>query len=269
MHDLQELFLVVFIRISYQILYTISQRNTIRRGRSMRTRYLSLIAMSVYCFYAILLPLWGRVPGILVTVTGYEQLYWLDEPSLLAFIALCGGITFLLATRNENPSWYLGIPLCLMFAITALSPLVEGILVIRDMTPPIYHPGILWTLLSQAAVFLIPLCAALFFWSQKQLGRYATILTGIALLMALGSLVALYFSFLPYLVSAGFIPPAQPHYVDGYPVKTHGEGMLFLFIHLIIGLPVTGLCFLALAVLSWNSSRKTAAVPLPSPEALA
>jgi hypothetical protein len=156
-----------------------------------------------------------------------------------------------------------------MFAITAVSPLVEGVLVIRDLTPPIYHPGVLWTLLSQAAFFLLPLCAALFFWSQKPLGRYATILTGIALLMALGSLVALYFSFLPYLVSAGFIPPPQPHYVDGHPVKTHGEGIVFLFFPIMVGLPVTGICFLALAVLSWYSSRKTAAVPLPSPEVLA
>jgi hypothetical protein len=227
--------------------------------------YLAMMSAVFFCWFlqSILYP----VLAFPANVTGFEPLYGLTAPAVWAFISLCGGIAFLLATRNENPSWYLGIPLCIMFAITAVSPLVEGILVIYDPSPPIYDPGFLWILLSQAAFFLLPLCAALFFWSQRALGRWVPVLAGIALLMALGSLAALYFSFFPYLVSAGLIPPVQPHYIDGRLVKTDGEGLLFLFFHYMVGLPVTGICVLALAVLSWYSSRMTAAVPSPSPEA--
>lgn len=88
----------------------------------MRTSHLSLIAMSAFCFYALLLPLLGPVPGNLVTITGFKQLYWLDYPSFWAFITLCGGVAFLGSTRKENPSWYLGIPLVAVFAFIAFSP---------------------------------------------------------------------------------------------------------------------------------------------------
>ena len=223
----------------------------------MRTSHLALIAiMSAVFFCGCLQDIMYPALASLVNATGSEFFYSLADPWFPACISLCGGVAFLVGTRKINPSWYLGIPLCTAFAITAISPLVDGILVIHDLSPPIYHPGILWTLLSQAAFFLLPLCAALFFWSQRPLERYSIVLAGVTLLMTLGSLAALYFSFFPYLVSAGLVPPPQPHYVDGHPVKTHGEGLLFLFFHFMVGLPVAGLCFLALAVLCWYSSLK-------------
>ena len=223
----------------------------------MRTRYLSLIAMSVFCFYALLLPVWDLVPGFLVNTTGVEQLYWLADSSFFACISLCGGIAFLLATRNENPSWYLGIPLCIMFAITAISPLVSGILVIHDMSPPIYHPGVLWILLSQAAVCLIPPCAALFFWSQRALGRWVPVLAALALLITISSAAMLWAETAPYLVSAGLIPPEPPTMVDGHVVKVENDGALILY--LMFGLPIIGILFLVLAAATWFRSKR--AVP--------
>jgi hypothetical protein len=176
----------------------------------MRTSHLSLIAISAFCFYALLLPILYMVLAFPANITGLEPLYFLTDPSFWACISLCGGIAFLLVTRNENPSWYLGIPLCIMFAITAISPLVSAILVIHDPSPPIYHPGVLWILLSQAAVCLIPPCAALVFWSQRALGRWVPVLAALALLITISSAAMLYAEFSPWLVSAGLIPRSHP-----------------------------------------------------------
>jgi hypothetical protein len=231
----------------------------------MRTSHLSLVAMSAFCFYALLLPILYPVLAFPANITGLEPLYFLTDPSFCACISLCGGIAFLLATRNENPSWYLGIPLCIMFAITAVSPLVSAILVIHDPSPPIYHPGVLWILLSQAAVCLIPPCAALFFWSQRALGRWVPVLAALALLITISSAAMLYAEFSPWLVSAGLIPQEPPTMVDGQILRTENDGPLFLY--LMFGLPITGILFLALAVLSWYTSGRTAPGNSPCPEA--
>jgi hypothetical protein len=221
----------------------------------MRTYHFSLIAMSAFCFYVILLPVWNPVPGFLVNTTGIEQLYYLADPSFFAFISLCGGVAFLLSTRNENPSWCLGIPLCLMFAITAVSPLVSGILVIHDPSPPIWHPGILWILLSQAAVCLVPPCAALFFWSQRVLGSWVPVLAALALLVTISSVAMLYAEFSLWLVSAGLISPEPPAMVDGQLVKVENDGPLILYLG--FGLPIIGIFFLILAAASWVISKGT------------
>jgi hypothetical protein len=219
----------------------------------MRTNHLSLIAMSALCFYAILLPFWDTVPGFLVNITGLEQLYWLADISFWAFVSLCGGVAFLLSTRSGNPSWYLGIPLCIMFAITAVSPLVSGILVIHDPSPPIWHPGILWILLSQAAFCLLPPCAALFFWSQRALGSWVPVLAAVALLITLSSAAMFSAEVSPYLVSAGLIPPEPTPLVNGLPVKVENDGPLILYMG--FGLTIIGIFFLILAAATWFTSR--------------
>jgi ribose/xylose/arabinose/galactoside ABC-type transport system permease subunit len=211
--------------------------------------------MSALCFHALLLPIWDTVPGFLVNTTGLEQLYWLADLSFFAGISLCGGVAFLLVTRNENPSWYLGVPLCIMFAITAVSPLVSGILVVHDPSPPIYHPGVLWILLSQAAVCLIPPCTALFFWSLRALGRWVPVLAALALLITINSAAMLYAEFSPWLVSAGLIPPEPPSMVDGQVVRTENDGPLILYLG--FGLPVIGIFFLILAAATWYTSLRT------------
>jgi hypothetical protein len=237
--------------------------------KTMRTNPLALAVMSALFFCIPITSLTGTVLRSLAIPLDVQAALMpvMDNFSLLGFISLCGGIAFLMSTREENPSWYLGIPLCLAFAIIALSPVVSGILVIRGMNPPIYDPGILWILMSQAAFFLLPPCAALFFWSRKDQGRWVPVLTGIALVVTLGSLAALYFAFFPYLVSAGLIPPPQPHYIDGQLVKTDGEGLLFLFFHYMVGMPVLGICFLALAAYYWYTARKAFPAPPLVPEA--
>ena len=219
----------------------------------MRTSHLSLVAMSAFCFFVVLLPLLYPVLAFPANITGLEPLYFLADSSFFAGISLCGGIAFLLATRNENPSWYLGIPLCIMFAITAVSPLVAGILVIHDLSPPIYHPGVLWILLSQAAVCLIPPCAALFFWSQRALGRWVPVLAAIALLITISSAAMLYAEFSPWLVSAGLIPPEPPTMVDGQVVRMENDGPLILYLG--FGLPIIGIFFLILAAATWFASK--------------
>ena len=219
----------------------------------MRTSHLSLVAMSAFCFYTLLLPFLYPVLAFPANITGLEPLYFLDDPSCFACVSLCGGIAFLLVTRNENPSWYLGIPLCIMFAITAISPLVSGILVINDPSPPIYHPGILWILLSQAAVCLIPPCAALFFWSQRALGRWVPVLAALALLITLSSAAMLCAEFSPWLVSAGLIPPESPPMVDGQVVRMENDGPLILYLG--FGLPLIGIFFLILAAAAWFTSK--------------
>ena len=231
----------------------------------MRTRYLSLIALSAFCFYAPLIPFLYPVLAFPANITGLNQLYVLADSSFWAFISLCGGIAFLLATRNEIPSWYLGIPLCIMFAITALYPLVGGILVIHDPSPPIWHPGILWILLSQVAVCLIPPCAALFFWSQRALGWWVPVLAALALLITISSAAMLSAELSPWLVSAGLIPPEPPAMVDGRVVRMENDGALILY--LLFGLPIIGILFLVFAGMSWLAARRGFPASSPVPEA--
>ena len=219
----------------------------------MRVRYLSLCAMSVYCFYALLLQILYPALAIPATLTGIEVLYGLADPWFPALISFLGCAAFLRETKDENPSWQLGLPLCLVFAITALYPLVGGILVIHDPTPPIWHPGILWTLVSEAAVCLIPPCTALFFWSQRALGgRWVPVLAAIALIVTISSMAMLWAEYTPWLVSAGLIPPAQPAMLNGQPVRMENDGPLILYLG--FGLPLIGILFLILAALSWSAS---------------
>jgi hypothetical protein len=225
----------------------------------MKKKYLALVVMSAVFFSVPLISVLDTVQVYLVMTAGLELplVYMLGDFSLTAFISLCGGVAFLLSTRTENPSWYLGIPLCIAFAITAVSPLVSGLLIISNPTPPIYEPGVVWILLSQTVFCLLPPSAALFFWSQKWLGRWVPVLTGIALVITLCSVATLYFEFSPSLVSAGLIPPGPPH------VENDG----FLILYLMFGLPIIGILFLVLAAVSWYTSVRMAPDNSPRTEA--
>lgn len=229
---------------------------------------LALVAMTPLFFFAALGPfidqmLWDFGDPFNMRIP-LSSVMW--NISLLGLIALCGGIAFLTSTRKENPSWYLGIPLVVAFVVIAVSPVAAGLFVISDPSPPLFHTGVIISLLaSYGTVFLLPPCAALFFWSQRRQGWWVAVMAGIALLITLNSLVLTFSILSPYLVSAGLIPPPQPQYINGQLVKTDGEGLLFLFVHFMIGLPVIGICILALAGSTWYTTMKAA--PAPSPEA--
>jgi hypothetical protein len=209
--------------------------------------YTGFIVM-VFLYYA----------SMIVPLTDYINIY-----SVIGLIPLCCGIVFLGGTRTENPSWYLGIPLILAFAVITVTPLVSGILVIRDPSPPIYHPGVLWSILSQIIViFFLPLSATLFLWSQKRLGKWVPPLTLISLLITLNALIVCFYALSPHLVSAGLLPQPQPVYIDGHPVRSDGPGMLFLGVQFMVGSPLLGVCFLALAALYYRSAFRTVLPPL-------
>jgi|WetSurMetagenome_2_1015567.scaffolds.fasta_scaffold248271_3 hypothetical protein len=225
----------------------------------MRTNHLSLIAMSALFFSLILLTVLHEVLRFLVNTTGLDFLnslndflYSLGNFSLPAFISLCGGIVFLAGTRKENPSWYLGIPLCMAFAVMAISPALQGFLVIHSPTPATLEPGRLWFYADKAAFSFLPLCAALFFWSQKQLGRAIPLVIGMMLVISLSSIGSLVHDFFPAVIPAGLHPP-------------HADMTLFLAIYLLIGLPLIGILFLALAAISRYTSVRPAPPESPLP----
>lgn len=229
----------------------------------MRIRSLSLCAISVYCFYALLLPILDPILAAPAMLTGINALYGLTDSWFPALISFLGCVAFLAETRNENPRWQLGIPLCFMFAVIVLYPLVGGILVIGGMNPPLYDPGILWLMLYMVAGCLIPPCAALFFWSQPVPGRWVPVLAVIALLVTLTSAAMLYAELSPFLVSAGLIPPAQPVMLNGQPVRMENDGPLMLYLG--FGLPLVGILFLIFAAMSWITSRRAAGGKAASP----
>jgi len=105
-------------------------------------------------------------------------------------------------------------------------------------------------------MFLLPLSTALFFWSQRQRIRWAPWITVIALLVTINAAVVAFYALSPWLVTAGIIPPPQPVYIDGHLAKTDGEGLLFLFVDMYLGLPILGFCCLALAAVFFQASRK-------------
>jgi hypothetical protein len=233
--------------------------------RSGWTVPLALVAMSLEFFFIALAPLLEIVLRAAGTPSGVmsllSSLLW--NNTLFCVIALCGGVVVLLATRNENPSWYLGIPLVAAYALIAAAPFLGQIFVVYDADPPLYHPGVLVMLIaSYGALFLLPPCAALFFWSQKRQGRWAQAMAGIALVVALNSFILMFYVLSPYLVSAGLLPPAQPH-IPGQPMRADGEGIVFLLLGYLIGLPALGLCILALAVLRWRDAHRAVTPPQP------
>lgn len=225
---------------------------------------LALVAMSLLFFFPAIAPLTDRVLRALGAPSGVtiilSSMMWSTIP--LGLVSLCGGIAFLVWTREENPSWHLGIPLVVAYAVIVVAPVAEGFFVIHDMTPPLYHPGVVCSLLAAYGTVLLPPCAALFFWSQRRAGRWAPVMTGIALAVTLNALILTFFVLSPCLVTAGLLPLAQPQYIDGQLVKSDGEGLLFLLLHYMIGLPVIGLCFLGLAGLFWYKGRRDAAPEL-------
>jgi hypothetical protein len=229
-----------------------------------------LVAMSLLFFHIVIAQLTGDVLRYLGTSQEISILLSsaIYDNSLLALVAFCGGIVFLAATRHDNPSWYLGVPLILGFAFIAFSPAFFTVFPLRDPSPLFYDPLYVMALASGYGSFFLPPCAALFFWSQMQPGRWRTLLVAIALIISLNALAFLLVFFNNYLVASGLLPAPQPEYVDGHTVKGDGVGLLFLFIHLMIGMPVLGTCFVALAALTWHTGRQAAAFPIPSPEAL-
>jgi hypothetical protein len=224
---------------------------------------MALAGISLVCFSAATPPFFVSVLQVLGAPSGVTipLTYVIWNNTLLSFIALCSGIAFLVWTREENPSWYLGIPLVIAFAVLVVAPFAAALFIIHDPSPPLYHPGGVLSLLAGYGLFLLPPCAALFFWSQRRLGKWVPVMTGIALVITLNALIFAFYLFSPYLVTAGFLPPAQPQYIDGHLVKmADGEGILFLILHYMIGLPLLGICFLALSALSWHAARRTSPV---------
>jgi len=237
--------------------------------RSKWTVPLALVAMSLVFFAIALTPFLEIVLRAAGTPSGamvlLSSLLW--NNTLFCVLGLCGGVVVLLATHKENPAWYLGIPLVAAYALIAVAPFLGQIFVVHDPSPPLYHPGILIMFIaSYGVLFLLPPCATLFFWSQRRPGKVTLAMTGVALVVTLNSLILMFYVLSPYLISAGILPPAQPH-IEGQPVMADGEGIVFLFLGYVIGLPVLGICILVLAVLRWRDTRRTPAPPLsPSVE---
>lgn len=236
----------------------------------IRSRMVAMVAMTPLFFFAALGPFLDRVLwdlGDLLTIR-IPLSFLMFDTVLLGLVSLCGGIVFLGGTQKENPEWYLGIPLVAAFAVIAVSPFIEGLILLRDPSPPLWHPLVIAGIAGAYGIVLfLPACSALFFWSQKQVGRWAKVMTGIALIIALNSLVVLYFILSPYLITAGLLSPPQPLYIDGQLVQVaaHERGVIFLILQYLIGLPFIGLCLLALAVHSWYHAGRadpTGAPPL-------
>jgi len=233
--------------------------------RSVWTVPLALVAMSLVFFSIALTPLIEIVLRAAGTPSGamilLSSLLW--NNTLFCVLGLCGGLVVLLATRKEHPAWYLGIPLVAAYALIAVAPFLGQILVVYDPSPPLYHPGILIMFIaSYGVLFLLPPCAALFFWSQRQTGRWAPVMAGIALVVTLNSLIVMSYVFSPYLISAGLLPPAQPQYINGQHVQSEA-GILFLILGYMVGLPVLGICILVLAILRWRDVRRAVTPPEP------
>ncbi|MFA5332025.1 MAG: hypothetical protein WC342_06570 [Methanoregula sp.] len=216
---------------------------------------LALVAMSLVFFSVILTPVIEISLRVLGTPANamiiLSSLLW--NFTLLSSIALCGGLVFLEATQKENPSWYLGIPLVAAYVLIAMWPFLGQIFVIHDPSPPIYNPGGLCSLImSYGTLFLLPPCAALFFWSQKGQGKWTLIMTGIAVVVTLNSLI----------VMSCVLSPAQPQYINGQHVQSE-KGLLFLIMGYLIGLPAIGICILALAAFLWRDARRVTPPPFP------
>ncbi|MCK9581215.1 MAG: hypothetical protein M0Q92_12330 [Methanoregula sp.] len=240
--------------------------------RSKRTIPLALVAMSLLLFHTQLTILTETVLRFLGLTSGVEiaLVSLMYNNSLLALLSLCGGVAFLMSTREENPSWYLGIPLVVAYAVIIVSPVSGGFIGLLENVNPLLNSLVnlvIILLLGYGPIILLPPCAALFFWSQKHLGRGVPVITGITCIITLNSLVFASIFITYYLAATGLLPPPPPQYIDGHLVKSDGEGLLFLFLAIIVGLPAIGICFLALAAYYRYTARKAFPARTPVPEA--
>jgi hypothetical protein len=197
----------------------------------------ALAAMSAIFFYFFGL----IIPNIVIMMLGGDpglpylgSIIFSAGPILLGLISLCGCLVFLQKTRTWNRYWYLGIPLCLAIAVAIVSLFLSTVLPIASVLPLLADPGYLNRVAPGVALFLLPPCSALFFWSQKTIRGNGTGLVIIALGISILSTILLYGLFFP------------EQYAPGEHVGMSVYEPLYWF-YLMLGMPAMGAMYLALA----------------------
>lgn len=179
--------------------------------------------------------------------TGTGMMLVILAPGLLALISLAGCTVFLRNSRTTNRHWYLGIPLWIIIAAATVLLILSPLIRMTGLLPPSPDLG---GLAGMGALFLLAPCSVIFFWSIRDYPARITIHVIIALGVSIVSAILLY----------GLLFP--PEYAPGEHV---GMSMYepFLWLYLILGLPIVGALYIVLGLKSRYRSRDSDADGLP------
>jgi FtsH-binding integral membrane protein len=156
---------------------------------------LSLVAVSAVFFWFVAAIITNMLVTSVPPGSGLREVLQLIIPyhlqGILSLISLAGCIVFLATTRSQNPSWSLGLPLCIALVAAAVFSVLSKVILISVRSPLYLDPGYLFQLLSFVATSLLPLCSALFFLSRKKAGDRVNTLFTVALILGVLSLLLL------------------------------------------------------------------------------
>ena len=192
----------------------------------MNKKSLALVAMSAIFFSSVgfILAFLPAVAGVHLELPWFGSNLFAAVPAVFGLISIGGCLLLFREEKNQSAYWSLGIPLCILTALTTIYSFLSPKTIITDIPSLGQNALVLFILLSP--------CAALFFYSEKKIYGGGWELVVISLLVSVVSAVLLY----------GWIFPHQ--YAPGERVLENPLMLLF-WLNYFVGLPIVGALFLA------------------------
>ena len=128
----------------------------------MNKKSLALVAMSAIFFSSVgfILAFLPAVAGVHLELPMFGSNLFAAVPAVLGLISIGGCLLLFRGEKNQSAYWSLGIPLCLITALTTIYSFLSPTTIITDIP-----------FLGQNALvpfILLPPCAALFFIQRKR-----------------------------------------------------------------------------------------------------
>ena len=177
------------------------------------------IKISLICISAIFFFMWVVIPMDYPSYSGTASTVAVAQ--FLSVISLFGSILFLSEMKNKSNRWYLGVPLCIVILIAAITMFFDFYR---------YH----YFLLNTSLTILAP-CSVLFFLSVPADRRKMITIPAL-----ISSIISIYALFSYYYLLRGMLSPLQTSWnvVD-----------LMSMLYWVIGMPIIGICFVVIAII--------------------
>jgi hypothetical protein len=199
---------------------------------------IAFVAMSLIFFY-----FYGGI--ILVSFGSLLHFYFFPEyfTAISGFISFLGGVILFTSVKRQTFNRYFVVPFCIATGVLAISVGVSIFVPVFGAQPLVLDPGLLFRTVGGIAALLLAPCSALMVFSvRKILKTEITALFGAPLCVSVLALIAL-FELLKPMQST----PGEPVVVGSEPI--------FYFLYIMIGMPVIGITFLILGILSNKSEH--------------
>lgn len=193
------------------------------------------IKIALVCTSAIFLFTWvgyGLGYGLSFVFTSYKSAYLflaIALPQLLSVVSLFGALLFISEMKSKSNRWYLGIPLCiviLIISITNFLPYISGKPFLSD---PLSITEMIWI----TSLTMLAPCSILFFLSfPEKLREINNIPLVLSVIISIFDILFFYFALHDFII--------RP--------TLHAAGALLAF-YWSIGMPIIGICLVAVAII--------------------